>query len=519
MNVRQDPIPPAGRRESLVRREGRIDRRRALALLSAVVGAPVAVSDLARAAEVVAADGPPVPEPDLETVLPFRRSGISRGRREVFAHWHFFAISMDDRPAHEDYYAVNFLSPRDASGKAHDYGGAARERPLPRSPRRIKEWAVADMERDIRWAREIGIDAFLYNVITIDPGPSQFWQVLLYMLKAAENLGGAFRIVPNLDATLLASQPVKAIAAALQSIGDHPMWLRRPGGELVLGAFAAERWPAARWAELFDELGKVGIRVEFMPTFLNVGHASSEHWRLTIAASEWGGNYLDALPNVEAACATVRRQGKAWCSPVWPQDCRPKNGAYAEAANSRLFREGWMSAIGNGAEGVQLITWNDYSESSAVRPSTCIQYSFYDLAAYYIEWFKAGAPPKITRDVLYYFHRTQPTSGASLGTSQVAAFALKGSRASVNEIELLAFLVDAGELQIEIGDLLHRMDATAGVVSMRVPVALGRPVFRLKRGNRTIVDLESAFAIEDTAAFQDLVYHGGSSSRPPVTRE
>lgn len=494
----------------LGKRTGLIDRRGALALLSAGLMSPLTCSSAASIEQI---------DPPLDSFLPFIRTGAKRAKREVFAHWHFFAISMDNRPAHEDYYAINFLNPKDASGKNHDYGSVARERPLARSPHPTSAWAVADMERDIRWAREIGVDAFLYNVITIDPNPSLFWQVLLYMLQAAANLGGTFRIVPNLDATALVTEPVTSISAALKSISDHPMLLRRAGGELVLGAFSAETWPAGRWIELFDDLGKSGIKVEFMPTFLNVRLATPDHWRLADAVSEWGGNYFDAVSNIQAASALVRQKGKAWCSPVWPQDCRPKNGAYAEAANSRLFREAWMSAIRTEAEQVQLITWNDYSESSAVRPSTGIQYSFYDLAAYYIEWFKTGEPPKITRDVLYYFHRTQPASGPALGTSQVAAFALKGSSAPVNEIELLAFLVHEGELQIEIGPELHRVSAAAGITSMRVPLAVGRPSFRLKRGHETIIDFTSAYVIEDQAAFQDLLYHGGSSSRPPVVED
>src|SRR5258707_5464017 len=218
-------------------------------------------------------------EPSMDRFLPFVRSPVANARREVFAHWHFFAISMDNRPSSGDYYAVNFLNPKNSSGKDRDFGSLLRERPLPRPPRDTSAWAVADMERDIRWALEIGVDAFLYNVITIDPN-SPFWQVLVYMLDAAAKVDSAFRIVPNLDATLLAGQPVASIAAALKSISSHPMLLRRDGGQLVLGAFSAETWPARNWVELFDDLAKSGIRVEFMPTFLNVRNATADHWKL-----------------------------------------------------------------------------------------------------------------------------------------------------------------------------------------------------------------------------------------------
>lgn len=422
---------------------------------------------------------------------------------------------MDNRPSTSDYYAVNFLNPKDPAGKNRAYGSLLRERPLSRPPYPTPAWAVADMERDIRWAQEIGIDAFLYNIITIDPG-SPFWQILVYMLDAAANVGGAFRIVPSLDATLLASQPVAKIAAALKTISGHPMLLRRPGGQLVLSAFAAESWPAEHWSELFDDLAKSGIKVEFVPTFLNVRSATPDHWKLADAVSEWAANYVDGVGNLQPGRALSKAAGKPWCAPVWPQDFRPKDGAYGEAANSRLFRDDWMAAINGEAERVHLITWNDYSESSAIRPSTGIQYSFYDLAAYYIDWFKTGREPKITQDVLFYFHRIQPANGPALGTSQALPFKLHWGSRPFNEIELLAFLVDDGELQIEIGTEVHRMNAKAGLTSMRVPLASGRPLFRLKRGEQIVVDFASAYTIEDRAEFQDLLYYGGSSRRGAI---
>lgn len=450
---------------------------------------------------------------DLVDVLPFKPVNLGQSGREVFAHWHFFAISMDNKPADVDYYATHFLDPAHPEGKTEGFGSALRERPLPRDPYQGSDWAVDDLVCDIRWADAIGIDAFLYNIITIDR-KSPFWKLFFDMLEAAGRVGGKFRVVPNLDAPLLLERPVAEVAAAIVSASGHPMLLRRETGQLVLGAFQPEAWPVERWNSLFALLEREKIGIEFMPIFLNVRSAQDGHWSKSTTVGEWSGNFADGVGYVAEAAAIVRRHGKKWCAPVCPQDVRPKGGVFGEAANSRLFRDGWMAAINGHADAVQLITWNDYSESSAVRPSTLIQYSFYDLAAFYIAWFKTGRAPPVTKDVLYYFHRVQPTDGAGLGMSQARPFALQWGREPVNDVELLAFLIADGELQIEIGGELHRLAAKAGVTSMRVPLAPGRPVFRLRRDDRTAIEFVSADTIGDRAEFQDLVYRGGSSTRP-----
>jgi hypothetical protein len=60
------------------------------------------------------------------------------------------------------------------------------------------------------------------------------------------------------------------------------------------------------------------------------------------------------------------------------------------------------------------------------------------------------------------------------------------------------------------------MTAPAGITSLRMPLAPGRPAFALRRDGRDVISFESAFDIRTKAPFQDLLYRGGSSTRPPV---
>jgi Glycosyl hydrolase family 71 len=453
---------------------------------------------------------------DLATVLPFDRgqqSSIS-GRR-VFAHWNVFPTSFDNLPESQDYYAIHYTSPDGENGRFKDFGGFIKERPLGRAVRQQRDWRVLDMVDEIIKASDIGIDAFMFNILTIN-SEDALWKNLLNMLEAVSRVRTDFRIIPNIDgASGLGSLPLSDVIDALLPILSHPSAMKLPDGRSVIGAFCADGWTPARWRALFDGLAERAIKVSFMPVFLNPANAKL-YFDLADVVSVWGGNYPAAVESLDKLARESREAGKQWMAPVWPQDLRPKDGWYAEASNSLLFRKGWRAAIDGHANCVQLITWNDYSESSEIRPSSGIQFAFYDLAAYYIAWFKNGACPKIVRDVLYYFHRTEPAGGSGLGTAQPNPYVLRFGERAVGDIELLGFLTAPGRLEIEVAGKIVGFDVPAGITSVRVPIGDGTPIFGLKRNGREVVRFKSAFPIRMASRYQDLLYKAGSSTRAIV---
>jgi hypothetical protein len=313
----------------------------------------------------------------------------------------------------------------------------------------------------------------------------------------------------------MVATPIKHVIQSLVSLAQHPKSAHHSDGRLLVGAFAAEKWPTERWRELLDGLAKAGHTAYFMPHFLEITK-SPLYLPMVDAACVWGGNHMNQFPTIRNFSRLLRTLGKGWVAPIWPQDFRPKSFWFAEAENSRLYRAGWAEAMETRAEAVIISTWNDYSEHSEIRPSTGIQYAFYDLTAFFIEWFKIGAPPAIQRDVLYYFHRIETTQSGRTGSAQPKRYSNRFSEPEVNQIELLAFLTKPGRLEIETAKQTVSVIADAGISSVRAPLASGRPRFRLFRDTFPKISFESAFQIRDTSLYQDLLYRGGSSSRPPV---
>lgn len=437
--------------------------------------------------------------------------------RKVYAHWHWFPTSFDNQPREADVYA-DYLSPDGSQGKLRAEGGFIRERPLPRPPRPEPNWAVLDMLDEINLARDIGLDGFQFNMGGVED-QSPYMIHLRNMLEAAKAGPKDFKIALSIDALLLAKTPVDSIVKTILELARSPHVERHHDHRLLLGAFSPEQWSVDRWRATLKKLSEGGEETVFAPTFLDVRKAP-EFLDLIGGASMWGADKLSDLKVLKRVAKQMKQAGKTWASIVWPQDFRSHNRWYSESRNSELFRASWEAAMEVDADSVNICTWNDYSEGSEIRPSTSIQYAFYDLAAFYIAWFKSGAMPPITKDVLYYFHRIESTDAPRTGTAQPFRFStglVNGfTDPPQNDIELLAFLKEPGEITIMTEKGANSLKANAGITSFRTPLVPGGVSFHLKRESRTVISLESAFEIRETSAYQDLLYHAGSSVRKPI---
>src|SRR5262249_42732584 len=154
----------------------------------------------------------------------------------------------------------------------------------------------------------------------------------------------------------------------------------------------------------------------------------------------------------------------------------------------------WAQARRRNAEYVHIITWNDYGEATEISPSSGTQFVFYDLAAYYVRWFKLGYPPLIRHDALYYLHRRQLLSAPS-AINGAATMHLRGATALSNHIELIAFLTAAATLEIEVAGHITRQKAPAGLAVIKAPANVGRPIFRIVRDGKIIISRPSDWTI------------------------
>ena len=451
---------------------------------------------------------------ELEKHLPFRLASTAGSTKHVFVYYFpFFLASMDNQPVQRDHWATQYLQRDGENGKYRTVGGFTRERPLTQGPWNTPYWRQINETRDVLEARALGIDGFIVGLQQLSEGGTL--QISRDVCSAAARFGEGFKIIASPDGAVLKGTPVSEMVRLVKSFQTCPATFHLSDGSAVLAPFGAQNETPAYWKSVVDDLAGVGRLEALVPILLDPVKNSGPFQSVSVGLSHWGSrDPLSAIdPTLTQALTKARSSVSIWMQPITTQDMRPKDAIFWEARNTEAFRAAWMKAISDDVSWIDLITWNDYSEATEIEPSSGTQFLFYDLAAYYISWFRSGHAPEIMRDAIFYSHRNQilkPDEPLAQGDKP---FTLLGKTPLSNEIEMIAFLTQPATLQIEIAGQVHVMTATAGLATMRIPASAGRPEFRILRGDKIIVKQTSYWEIEARPAVQSPLYLGGSSTR------
>jgi Glycosyl hydrolase family 71 len=450
-------------------------------------------------------------------------SAVFNASKRVFAHYfNPYPLSIDNAVSADDYYNRNYLTKTGESSKWAAQGGFLRQRPAGVAVSTKTNWLQLNMEREVSAAIARGITGFTFDSMSATDATDSNSAMHL-MLAAAHTVDSRFKIMIMPDITALGSDSnavVEIIAAAAAS----PSAYRLSDGRLVVSAFDASLNPPAWWEAVISRLTAQGIHIAFVPTFLGWASVADAFAPFSYGFGDWGsatvGDSSAQQGDPEIAHKTY---GKVFMMPVDPQQYRPKDSVYWEAGNSAAFRDAWNSSIQGDADWIQLVTWNDFTETSAISPTTdatlqrTIGTGFYNLTGYYASWFLTGEQPKITHDVLYYFYRREATTAASPAQKDKVTIVTGTAQ---NNIELLAFLTSPGVLKITVGGKTYTQNAAAGVVSFKVPSQAGTPLFTLSRSGADVFSFHGGVPIYGSAGLpsglQDLTYWNGSASKTGV---
>jgi hypothetical protein len=260
----------------------------------------------------------------------------------------------------------------------------------------------------------------------------------------------------------------------------------------VLAPFDAQNRPVAWWLEQLTMLKAEGIAVAFVPCMQHLDQHWDEFLPLCTGLTEWGDRTVDAVLATPNHAQSAHAAGKLWMMPVAPQDMRPKSSTAREAENTKLYRTMWEQAVTQDADWVQVITWNDYSESTEIAPSSETGYVFYDLTAYNVAIFKTGHRPAVRRDAIYAVYRNQPTDAEMTRQKLGCSFIPAGSES--NRIEMLAFLTAPAVLSVSMGSGHVDQATQAGLQFLSVPLQSGTPRFTIFRHSKPVISLMGPWA-------------------------
>lgn len=470
---------------------------------------------------VVAFGGNSHPAQAAASALPFDlppQGALKASPKKVFAvYTPVFPISLDNLDSGVDYYTEQYLNLNGENSNYAPEGAILRERPLPRAVDPSPEWPLHDMKTEVGRATSAGLDGFIYDLLTTD---GVFWDRLKLLLQAAPLVDPNFKIMlmPDVGAGDHTTNDVDQLAARIASIANSPALYRLGDGRLVISPFAPEIQGTTWWSNFINILqSKYGIPLAFVPTFLDYHANAAAFAPLSYGFSNWGPRSSTGANTAETAAYMgafrddAHSRGKIWMQPVAVQDNRPHTGMYWEANNTENLRTTWSAAI-DGADWVQIPTWNDYTENTQVSPSTHIGWGPLDIISYYLTQFKLGAAPPLVRDVVYLSHRIQPYN--LLPTNQTQLMSLNPSSAPARDtIEILSFLKYAATITVVAGEDHYTYTAPAGVFAKTYPLAFGSIYVRASLGDRVLADISSRFPIVSRRATQDLQYYFVSSGR------
>jgi len=382
--------------------------------------------------------------------------------------------------------------------------------------------SVEFYKREIELAQRHGIDGFALNcgewydidTKTGERRPSRYVAAGQRLYQAAQELGTGFRLFFSADVNGLRDLPVN-MGDMVSQFYDHPNQFR-VGDRRVVSAWAGnpETFRAA-----IDAMKTAGRQVCFVPFMYPPKYSMA--WSPRSAASFFDGHpHIDGIfyfacdDSVNGAIRSnaVGRQVTAERDKIYMAGASP---AY-NSPNLRDFRglagyaAMWRGLIRDDADWVELVTWNDYQEDSALMPfrwpaGQDKQYfdrdeSYLDLTGYYSAWFKSGRPPKIPQDRVYLTHRARSKWQTRVWDEKKKEWADIRFTAHPfdqmhddveDNVYCTTLLTAPATLTLRVGGTTKTFEQPAGLSLAELPLAAGVPQVELSRGGKTLLAFDS----------------------------
>ncbi|NCO34001.1 MAG: glycoside hydrolase family 71 [Armatimonadetes bacterium] len=395
---------------------------------------------------------------------------------------------------------------------------------------------VEDYKREIQAAQERDIDGFALNCGGWTAREPHYKRRALMIYQAAKELGTDFKLLISAD--YCCGLTLDETRDMIETFRDHPNQFRHDG-KPVLSTFSGRKAVTGFIQKEFTG-DRAIVFVPFyyptpaaeMPNQAQVDQVFSNNPSLD------GFFHFGAAGTPEQIVASNRLLAAKWLgaekifmSPITPF-YRGLGGNYRvfECRGFEGMAKQWESAIENNATWVEIVTWNDWGESSYVAPfgppekrdvgggnwgSLPSHVAFLDASRYYIDWFKTGKPPKITQDKFFYFYRLHPKDvpgTVKIGQEQKGRPSHADSL--VDDVFVTAFLRSPARLIIDSGGTRQQFQLRRGVHHVSMPFAPGKQRLVVERKGHVLIDKTGEREISATDGWGNFNYFGGAAVAP-----
>ena len=400
---------------------------------------------------------------------------------------------------------------------------------------------VEDFKNEIREAQKRGLDGFALNCGGWDKGGgTEYKPRCVKIYEAARQLGTGFALFVSMD--YCCGNYLDETRDAIETFRDHPNQFK-VGGRPVLSTYGGEGHtpqPAQEKIALVHSLGGFFVPFFFATNYGDFGDPTVVAEILRDYGAVDGYFFFGTAGSADEITRRNRRLCQAWhdAGKVFMAAVTPFYRSFGRLNETRGFSgmaQEWEGAIRDGADWIEITTWNDWNEKTYVAPFgppdrtelgggtddgygpvNYAHVAYLDASRHYIDWFKTGKQPRITRDRLFYFYRTEPKSaaGRQLSNSEIqkGVKAISGVEGLADSVFATCFLAKPAKLTIRSGDdAPHTFVLPAGVHHVGAPAALGEQRFTLTRNGRTLMDKTGEQKIADRQGITRYNYFAGEA--------
>ncbi len=436
--------------------------------------------------------------------------------------------------------AVWFVSPVRAPAAEPEAPG----RPVPHEPMVFAHY-MACLSNGVEFAREEielagrhGIDGFALNCLNWGRPDPESGKIKLIghgkgaadIYEAARQLGGDFKLFVSADVNGNLNPLDRNMLDMVERFANHPNQFRHDG-KVVLSAWAGGPATYAAGCRLLAEKGH---RVHFVPFVSNRRHVMAWSFQnlLRLLAGQdhvdgWFFFACDGLVNDIIAVNAVGRHvtqhlGKTYMAGVAPAYNSPNLRDFRGLAGYLAM---WEGLIRDGADWVEIVTWNDYNEDSnlmAYRWKEGWEKQYFDrdesylhATSYAARWFKARRRPSIPQDMVFFIHRTRsrrttrawhPVEKRWINITRVK-WPYDQIHDDVGDfVYLTTFLTAPADLAVRLDGRERTFSMPAGVAHAEVPLAPGVPQVTLRRDGKTLAAVAGRKLIIDRPTKRDSAY-------------